>query len=152
MKLVSTTFDDQDTMRQHSLVFAQALHALLADVATCITETRTANLYKATNIQAKPPSFTTKPNPLIDAKTFVEHLTLDSSVHKAIQAQRPRSRPPQQQQQSRKPSSATPAPTRPQSSNQAPFEKRTFDKGYQKTSHTTGSSDFRTSTTPKAKP
>ncbi|CAO3588549.1 unnamed protein product [Absidia cylindrospora] len=134
--LVSTPFDDQDTMRQHSLVFGQAIHAHLADIATYIT----ANLYKATNIHGKPPSFTTKPNPLIDAKTFVEHLTLDSSVHKAIQPQRPRSRPPQQQQPSKKSSPSATAPPRPQSSNQAPF-----DKGYQKTSNTTGSSDFRAS-------
>jgi hypothetical protein len=82
--------DDPEANFQRSLDFAISIHELLSDLASHVTELRTANLYKTANAITKPPSLSGSTNLLVDPKTFVDHINLAKSVQQATSKSRPR--------------------------------------------------------------
>ncbi|CAO3601306.1 unnamed protein product [Absidia cylindrospora] len=142
-KVATGQYHDKETLQDYTLDFISSTHALLADLASHITDLRTANLYKAAQIQARPPSLTQSSNPLVDSKSFVEHLQLEDSVQKAISKnQRPRSRPTNKTQTTSTPPPKPSTPSYPSAQDKS----KSYDKGPQQPKQqSSGSSDFRQS-------
>jgi hypothetical protein len=94
-QLVEEKEADIETLRQQSLDFAISIHSLLSDLASHVTELRSANFFRAANIHAKPPS--AKPTEqLFESKALMEYVNLEKNFQQSFR-QRPRSNARQQQ-------------------------------------------------------
>ncbi|ORZ04502.1 hypothetical protein BCR42DRAFT_314200, partial [Absidia repens] len=82
--------EDPEANFHRSLDFAIAIHELLSDLASHVTEVRTANLYKSSNAITKPPSLSGSSNLLVDPKSFVDHINMAKSVQQVTARSRPR--------------------------------------------------------------
>jgi hypothetical protein len=114
-RIYNDKISSYEEIQKASIEFATGMHELLSDLASHITELRTKNLYKASNLQGQPPSLSQQQNTLVEAKSFTEHINLERSLQQALSKHRPRSKKPSHQhhQQNRQSTSSSSSSTAP---------------------------------------
>jgi hypothetical protein len=114
-QLVEKKETDIDELRQQSMEFAISIHSLLSDLASHVTELRSANFFRAANIHAKPPS--TKPSELLfESKALMDYVNLEKNFQQSFR-QRPRSNARQQQRHRQNGGNTNTPPTASHNSN-----------------------------------
>lgn len=71
----------ESTSQEDVIDFVNAMHKLIMDTASSITQTRIDNLYRGTGMQGQAPRLAdSNPAPLLDPKTLLDHISLQKSL------------------------------------------------------------------------